>query len=121
MIIPSLVEQANNFIKELPTQMDAFNGWLDRKVSDNGVLSVAVEQIKERISHLNGAISQNGEIIKTNRGELFSGLILSLFGGLLNFILVMVFSFYLAVQEHGIETFLRIITPVKYTRYAINL
>ena len=80
-----------------------------------------MEQIKERISRLGGTISESGEIIKTNHGELFSGVILTLFGGLLNFILVLVFSFYLAVQEHGIETFLRIVSPVKYSRYILNL
>jgi predicted PurR-regulated permease PerM len=121
LIIPSLVEQANNFMKELPGQIDTLNQWLDQKVSGNGVLSAAVDQIKERISNLSGSISKNGEIIKTGNGQVFGGIVLGLFGGLLNFILVLVFSFYLAIQEHGIENFLRIVTPVKYSKYAINL
>ena len=37
-----------------------------------------------------------------------------IFGGLVGFILVIVFSFYFAVQETGVDDFLRIITPLKY-------
>ncbi|MEK9175584.1 MAG: AI-2E family transporter, partial [Patescibacteria group bacterium] len=38
----------------------------------------------------------------------------SLFGGAIMFILLIVISFYLSVQEHGIEKFLRIITPLEH-------
>jgi predicted PurR-regulated permease PerM len=43
------------------------------------------------------------------------------FGGLVNMILVFVMSFYLSIQERGIQTFLRIITPAKHERYVIDL
>ena len=44
-----------------------------------------------------------------------------LFGGAMSFALTVILSFYLAVQEKGIENFLRIITPVKHERYIISL
>lgn len=44
-----------------------------------------------------------------------------IFGGLLNFVLIVVISFYLAVQERGIENFLRIISPSKNEKYVIDL
>ncbi|HRH24790.1 MAG TPA: AI-2E family transporter [Candidatus Paceibacterota bacterium] len=43
------------------------------------------------------------------------------FGGLVNTILVLVMSFYLSIQERGIQTFLRIITPAKHEKYVIDL
>ncbi|OGZ96787.1 MAG: hypothetical protein A2847_00925 [Candidatus Sungbacteria bacterium RIFCSPHIGHO2_01_FULL_50_25] len=43
------------------------------------------------------------------------------FGGVLTFFLAAVFSFYLVTQEGGIEQFLRLITPVKYEEYVIDL
>lgn len=43
------------------------------------------------------------------------------FGGLVSFFLMIIISFYLAVQTKGIETFLRIITHVKYEKYIIDL
>ena len=43
------------------------------------------------------------------------------FGGALSFVLIVVLSFYLAVQERGIENFLRIITPAKHEEYIVDL
>lgn len=45
----------------------------------------------------------------------------SIFGGVFSFILLLVISFYLSVQEKGIENFLRIVTPVKNEKYVIDL
>ena len=44
-----------------------------------------------------------------------------IFGGFFRFILVIVISFYLAVQPNGIENFLRIVTPVNREQYVIDL
>lgn len=43
------------------------------------------------------------------------------FGGVFSFILIVVFSFYLSVQEGGVRNFLRIITPNKHEKYVIGL
>jgi predicted PurR-regulated permease PerM len=45
----------------------------------------------------------------------------STFGGILNLILVVVMSFYLSIQERGIDNFLRILTPAKNEAYVIDL
>jgi len=45
----------------------------------------------------------------------------NVFGGAFSFILILVLSFYLAVQERGIENFLRIIVPMQYESYVIDL
>ncbi|MDP3962431.1 MAG: AI-2E family transporter, partial [bacterium] len=44
-----------------------------------------------------------------------------IFGGELSFILMIVLSFYLAVQEDGVGSFLKIVSPVKHHEYIINL
>ena len=43
------------------------------------------------------------------------------FGGVVSFVIMIVLSFYLAVQEDGIGKFLRIIVPLKHENYAISL
>lgn len=43
------------------------------------------------------------------------------FGGIFSFVLVVVFSFYLAAQEKGIESFLRLATPLRHEAYMIDL
>jgi len=43
------------------------------------------------------------------------------FGGFFNFVLIVVISFYLSIQEKGIENFLRLIFPIKYEDYVVDL
>jgi len=45
----------------------------------------------------------------------------STFGGLLDVVLVIVMSFYLSIQEKGIDNFLRILTPLKHEHYVVSL
>jgi len=45
----------------------------------------------------------------------------TVFGGLFSFILIVVLSFYFAMQERGIESFLKIIIPFGKEAYAIDL
>lgn len=51
----------------------------------------------------------------------FVSTISAFFGGIANVILVAVISFYLSISKDGIESFLKIITPVQHERYVINL
>lgn len=45
----------------------------------------------------------------------------TIFGGVVSFIIMIVLSFYLAVQEDGIAKFLRIIVPQRHEDYAVSL
>lgn len=42
-------------------------------------------------------------------------------GGFVSFVLVIVLSFYLAAQEHGIESFLRLVSPARKAGYVVGL
>ena len=44
-----------------------------------------------------------------------------IFGGVLSFTLIVVLSFYMAVQREGVENFLRIISPVRHHDYVVGL
>ncbi len=43
------------------------------------------------------------------------------FGSIFNFVLIILISFYLSIQEKGIENFLRIVIPIKYEDYVVDL
>lgn len=45
----------------------------------------------------------------------------TIFGSLFSFVLIIVISFYLAVQDDGVASFLRVVTPVKHEKYVIDL
>jgi predicted PurR-regulated permease PerM len=53
-------------------------------------------------------------------GGFFSTLSVA-FGGIFNFILIILISFYLSIQEKGIESFLRLVTPLEYDDYIVDL
>lgn len=63
----------------------------------------------------------NVKSIASSFSQGATSIIGSTFGGVVNLILVIVMSFYLSVQEKGIQMFLRIITPAKHERYVIDL
>jgi predicted PurR-regulated permease PerM len=48
-------------------------------------------------------------------------LLVTFFGGVFSLLLVIVLSFYFALQETGVDDFLRLVTPIKYEEYAVDL
>src|SRR3989344_1636553 len=61
-----------------------------------------------------------GEFLSKISGGVFD-FASAIFGGLFTFLLIVVFSFYLATQEKGIQGFLRMVTPVAYEPYTLDL
>jgi predicted PurR-regulated permease PerM len=43
------------------------------------------------------------------------------FGSIFNFVFIIIISFYLSIQEKGIESLLKIVIPIKYDDYAVDL
>lgn len=73
-------------------------------------------------------LSENAESIILNppfdlrsAGTNALGILLSVFGGLVSGIILVVVSFYLASQERGIEHFLRMVTPLRDEEYVLDL
>jgi len=54
------------------------------------------------------------------RERFFSGA-LNFFGGLVNVLVIFVVSFYLSVSAHGIDSLLRIFTPLKYEDMVVSM
>lgn len=51
----------------------------------------------------------------------FFGTISGLFGGIISLFIIVVLSFYLAVQRDGVAEFLRIVTPIQQEGYVVGL
>lgn len=71
---------------------------------------ILIRELSSQLNSLASFLSQG----------IFSSLSL-IFGGVLNFILILVLSFYLVAQEDGISKFLKIITPISHEQYVIGL
>lgn len=94
-------------------------------ISDGGLLSemfktqnvfggfdtpAIVKELSTQLNSLTSFLSQG----------IFSSLSF-IFGGIFNFILILVLSFYLVAQEDGIVKFLKTIVPLKHEEYAVGL
>jgi predicted PurR-regulated permease PerM len=81
---------------------------------------------KEIVSALSGnfsipsLLSVSKAFVLNLSGGFFQTLSLA-FGSIFNVLLIIVISFYLSAQERGIENFLRIILPIQYEDYVVNL
>lgn len=112
IFIPPVLNDAAGFLSQLPTTLSNIN------VADvthgllpwNGFNSLSSADLLRSIS----------STLESSTGGVFSTLS-AFFGGLSSFILVIVFSFYFAVEETGVDDFLRIVTPVKHEAYVLDL
>ncbi|HEY4486477.1 MAG TPA: AI-2E family transporter [Candidatus Paceibacterota bacterium] len=114
--IPPILEEVSNLLTTLGNKAGVF----DFPSVNEGMLGGGIiNSIEDRFSPEQAVLGAQN-ILSNVTGNVF-GTIHTIFGGILSFILIVVISFYLAVQERGIENFLQIITPLKHEKYIINL
>lgn len=82
----------------------------------------SIKQISLTLSQnsFDGFATYGKSVLKGFSSGFFEVLTLT-FGGIINLVLIAVMSFYLSIQEKGIEKFLRIITPEEHEEYVLNL
>jgi len=108
--LPPLLQDFSQFFASLPQYLnflDKWNPWPN--VLDYDTI---LKDFVSRFVPASGAAGGAGGL-----AQAFTGIFHSVF----NFILVLVLSFYFAVQEKGIENFLKIIVPQKNEKYVIDL
>jgi len=117
-IAPPLVDDLANVVSRAPEYIESIELW---KTNQSGFLGDQVfssfstddTSIVQMIKGLQSSV----ETIGGGALGFFSGV----FGGFLSFIVIVVLSFYLAVQKDGISEFLRIVTPLQHESYIIDL
>lgn len=114
--IPLVVQDFATLLVEVPGYLDRINtlSALDGYASTFGVEAPSVSA-EGLLGGLRSALDSTG---------IFSnvfGAISQIFGGVLSFVLIIVFTFYFAVSETGVSDFLRFVTPRQYESYVIDL
>lgn len=118
--VPPIVDEFSNLTAALPRYIESVevynlsgesSGFFDIKgiinnIAQDGTLTDIVSNIKDTIASVSGG---------------FFGALSVIFGGVFSFFLIIVISFYLAVQERGIENFLKIVVPIKHEKYILGL
>lgn len=136
--IPSLLDEASSLLGSAPKYLDTLTLWnplndaqLYNTSKIAGNLSDGLSGGKQLVEDLTGGGSVDTSVLSNVFNQFkevtsgFSGgfvkVISGVFGGVLSFILIVVLSFYLTVQEGGVEKFLRLVTPMKQEKYILDL
>ncbi|MDO8481837.1 MAG: AI-2E family transporter [bacterium] len=115
--LPSVLAGLATFMSSLPAYLDAFNsaGAFDEYSRIFGTSVPGALSTNDIIENMRGILNASG---------MFSGAFetaSNIFGGVFSLVLIIVFSFYFAVLETGVDDFLRVVTPVKYHAYVLSL
>ncbi len=118
LFLPPLLNETAGFLSSLPQYIETVSAWDPLQNSAffrDGVLTdeLSVFSIKEVIADLK-------EVASGLKGGFLS-VLAGIFGGVFSFVLIIVLSFYLAVQENGVREFLRLITPIRHRSYIDDL
>lgn len=116
IFIPPLADDIARFIKTLPAILDSIRIFgKDMGFKD---LSIAVQELSRDIS--------KGQVLTVLKNTLFgsSGFFATtsaVIGGVINLALTFILAFYLALEENGVQKFLRLIVPKHQEEYITGL
>ena len=114
---PSVLEDFGTFVASLPTYLDAFTrtGAFDTYANILGVPPPSLIPVDQIMSTIRDALNVSGIFDNAFTAVSF------IFGGVFSFVLIIVFSFYFAVLETGVDDFLRIAVPKQHQAYVLGL
>ena len=118
------------FAPLLITEIYNFSVFLSSYIHDptftnyfQGGLFVGAKNVVTDLSHnlsFDTLLSTSRDFVSNLSGGFFQVLSVA-FGSIVNFIMIIVVSFYLSIQERGIENFLEIVVPPKHKDYVVDL
>ncbi|MFA6585877.1 MAG: AI-2E family transporter [Candidatus Paceibacterota bacterium] len=118
------------FVPLLITEIYNFSVFLSAYAPDSSIINYfkndAFAGAKDIVSNLSHSLSlttllDTSRAFITNLSGGFFQVLSVAFGSIFNVVLIVLISFYLSIQEKGIENFLRIILPIEYEEYAVDL
>lgn len=114
-LLPPVLKETSHLLATLPSYLEvigADNVLVDDTLADTRSV-IGDFSLKEISRDINALFSNLS-------GNAFTAISV-VFGGALSFVLIVVFSFYFAINERGIEDFLRVVTPIKHENYVLGL
>ncbi|TSC57103.1 MAG: hypothetical protein Greene041679_439 [Parcubacteria group bacterium Greene0416_79] len=131
--VPSLLSDAAQFLRAVPEVIDIVPPELSRSPESAPESNASFAQALP--NKLGSGLEIDGFVRPSSLTAVFTDLsqilgsfafgfwdnVSVLFGGIVSFILIVVLSFYLAVQEDGVEKFLRVVTPQSHEAYIVSL
>lgn len=114
--LPPIVADATNFLSAAPKYLDTISA------------SVSLSNIADATSFVSENWTQSFVQTLMSLQSIFTAtsggvlqILITFFGGIFSLVLVIVLSFYFALQDTGVDDFLRLVIPVEHEEYAIDL
>jgi predicted PurR-regulated permease PerM len=127
--IPSLLSDTSQFLRVVPQILDTVPESLSINTDTDTVresadlaqtLSRGISQSVVEPSSFSAVFSDLSRILSSFASGFWDNISI-VFGGIVSLVLIVVLSFYLAVQEDGVGSFLRVVTPQKHEAYVVSL
>lgn len=118
--LPPLLDDLSGFISSVPDYLESFSLSETSQISSFFGSGDIMDDLSGTTLSPKEFVSELKTTFFDFSGGIFHGVNI-IFGGLMSFVIIIVISFYLAVQERGIENFLRIVTPLRYEEYVLDL
>lgn len=114
---PPIIADAANFLSAMPRYLDTIN--ITTPLTDITNSVSAVTSQSQTQSYVQTLISLQS-LFTSSSGSVLQ-LLITFFGGIFSLVLVIVLSFYFALQDTGVDDFIRLVMPVKYEEYYVDL
>jgi predicted PurR-regulated permease PerM len=130
LVIGIIVGLSSVFMPVFVNEMSALVASLSQYIPHGSIFNTFQPDTISSATNIVSTVSHNaslGDIIKSvqdlisNLSGGFLDIFDKAFGGVLNFILIIIISFYFSITEKGIENFLRIVVPRHSEEYIIDL
>ncbi len=116
LFFPPIISDAANFLSAMPRYLDTVNLTTPLSNASNAIAVTGQSQTQSFIQ----ALLSFQSIFTSDSGSVLQ-LIVTFFGGIFSLVLVVVLSFYFALQDTGVDDFIRLVMPVKYEEYYVDL
>lgn len=113
---PPIVADATNFLSAAPKYLDTISASVSLSNIADATSFVSENWTQSFIQTL---MSLQSIFTATSGGVL--QILITFFGGIFSLVLVIVLSFYFALQDTGVDDFLRLVIPIEHEEYAIDL
>jgi len=114
---PPIIADAANFLSAMPKYLETLNASSSFSNITNATNLVAGQGGIQ--SFIQTLLSLQSVFTAGSGGVL--QLFVTFFGGIFSLVLVIVLSFYFALQDTGVDDFLRMVMPVAYEEYSVDL
>lgn len=114
---PPIISDATNFLSAVPRYLDTINApsqfsTFAQATGFGGGQHEIQAFIQTLLSFQNVFLAGSGGVLQ---------LFVTFFGGIFSLVLVITLSFYFALQDTGVDDFLRMVMPVAYENYSVDL